>query len=313
MACTIIAECCQNHNGSREILKRMVHEAAESGADYAKIQALRSTELSQRERFENGITDTDGTVRAIKRPYEAERERLAKLDLSDADELWFADECKRAGVKSMITAFTRFSTQRFVAAGFDAVKVASYDCKSVALLQEVAANFKTVYISTGATLDEEISTASKIFVRGQASFLHCVTIYPTPLDQLHLNRMAWMKQFSNQVGFSDHTAPASTDLRASKLAITLGADVLERHFTILEPHETRDGAVSATPKQMQELRDFSLLSVDERKAKLDHEWPEWQIGLGQDIRPLSPTELLNRDYYAGRVAAWVDGEQVSNI
>ena len=81
MVCTLIAECCQNHNGSREILKRMVHAAAESGADYAKIQALRSTELSKRERFENGVTDKDGIMRAIKRPYEAERERLAKLDL----------------------------------------------------------------------------------------------------------------------------------------------------------------------------------------------------------------------------------------
>ena len=291
----------------------MVHAAAESGADYAKIQALRSSELSQRERFENGITDEDGTVKAIKRPYEVERDRLAKLDLSDADEQWFVDECKRSGIKSMITIFTRFSTERFVSAGFDSVKVASYDCKSVALLQEVATNFKNVYISTGATLDEEISTASKIFTRDQASFLHCVTIYPTPLDQLHLNRMKWLKQFSNQVGFSDHTAPASTDLRASKLAITLGADVLERHFTILEPHETRDGAVSITPKQMHELREFSFLSVDERKAKLDHEWPEWTIGLGQEIRPLSPTELLNRDYYAGRVAAWIAGEQISNI
>ena len=125
--------------------------------------------------------------------------------------------------------------------------------------------------------------------------------------------MKWLKQFSNQVGFSDHTAPASTDLRASKLAITLGADVLERHFTILEPHETRDGAVSITPQQMHELREFSFLSVDERKAKLLHEWPEWKIGLGQEIRPLSPTELLNRDYYAGRVAAWIAGEQISNI
>ena len=291
----------------------MVHAAAEAGADYAKIQALRSTELTQRERFENGSTDRNGILRAIKRPYEVERDRLAKLDLSDADEQWFVDECKRSGIKSMITIFTRFSTERFVSAGFDSVKVASYDCKSVALLQEVATNFKNVYISTGATLDEEISTASKIFTRDQASFLHCVTIYPTPLDQLHLNRMKWLKQFSNQVGFSDHTAPASTDLRASKLAITLGADVLERHFTILEPHETRDGAVSITPKQMHELREFSFLSVDERKAKLDHEWPEWTIGLGQEIRPLSPTELLNRDYYAGRVAAWIAGEQISNI
>lgn len=86
----------------------MVHAAAESGADYAKIQALRSTELSKRDRFENGVTDKDGTVLVIKRPYEAERDRLSKLDLSDDDERWFADECKRAGVKSMITAFTRF-------------------------------------------------------------------------------------------------------------------------------------------------------------------------------------------------------------
>ncbi|GBL20583.1 hypothetical protein EMGBS4_06430 [Acidimicrobiaceae bacterium] len=53
--------------------------------------------------LKTGITDKDGTVKAIKRPYEAERDRLAKLDLSDDDEQWFADECKRAGVKSMIT------------------------------------------------------------------------------------------------------------------------------------------------------------------------------------------------------------------
>lgn len=290
----------------------MVHAAAESGADYAKIQALRSTELSKRERFEDGITDKDGSVLAIKRPFEAERDRLAKLDLSDDDEQWFADECRRAGIKSMITAFTRFSTQRFVDAGYDAVKIASYDCQSVALLQEVADNFKTVCVSTGATFDQEILIASKIFAKDQASFLHCVTIYPTPLDQLHLNRMAWLKQFSNQVGFSDHTAPANTGLRAAKLAITREANVLERHFTILEPHETRDGAVSVTPRQMRELKDFSLLSTGEQKESLAFEWPEWQIGLGQEIRTLSTTELLNRDYYAGRVAAWVGGKQISN-
>jgi sialic acid synthase SpsE len=312
MTCTIIAECCQNHNGSREILKQMIHAAAESGADYAKVQALRSSELARRERFEEGITDKDGTVLAIKRPFDAERDRLAKLDLSDDDEQWFVDECKRAGIKSMITAFTRFSSQRFVDAGFDAIKIASYDCQSVALLQEVADNFATVFISTGATFDEEILRASQVFSEGQATFLHCVTIYPTPLDQLHINRMLWLKKFSKQVGFSDHTAPAITNLRASQLAIALEADVLERHFTILEPNETRDGPVSATPKDIRQLRDFSLLSVGERKEKLASEWPEWQIGLGQEIRTLSATELLNRDYYAGRVAAWVGNSQVSN-
>ena len=168
----------------------MIHSAAESGADYAKVQALRSTELTRREQFEDGITDKDGTVLAIKRPFDAERDRLAKLDLSDDDEQWFVDECKRAGIKSMITAFTRFSSQRFVDAGFDAIKIASYDCQSVALLKEVADNFATVFISTGATFDDEILRASQVFTEGQATFLHCVTIYPTPLDQLHLNQMS---------------------------------------------------------------------------------------------------------------------------
>ena len=56
----IIAECCQNHNGNQETLKRMIHEAADSGADYVKIQAIRSKDLSFRERFEKGEVDSDG-------------------------------------------------------------------------------------------------------------------------------------------------------------------------------------------------------------------------------------------------------------
>ena len=179
MTCELIAECCQNHNGSREILKRMIHAAAEAGAKYAKIQALRSSELTFRERFEEGQVLADGTTTVIKRPFQAEQDRLKKLDLSDDDELWFVEECKRAGIKSMITVFTRFSTERMVAAGFDAVKIASYDCRSTSLLQEVAEKFKTVVVSTGASFDNEIFDAAKIFDKDQVLFLHCVTIYPT--------------------------------------------------------------------------------------------------------------------------------------
>src|SRR5690606_16340212 len=72
----LIAECCQNHNGDREILKRMIHEATENGADYVKIQALYSWEVAYRERFEEGVV-VDGEQRAIKRPYQAEVDRLS--------------------------------------------------------------------------------------------------------------------------------------------------------------------------------------------------------------------------------------------
>ena len=83
----IIAECCQNHNGNKEILKKMIHTAAENGADYVKIQAIRSKDLSFRERFEKGKVDETGKVLVIKRPYEQELERLAKLDLSHVSQL----------------------------------------------------------------------------------------------------------------------------------------------------------------------------------------------------------------------------------
>ncbi|NCU87257.1 MAG: general stress protein [Actinobacteria bacterium] len=312
MTCELIAECCQNHNGSREILKRMIHAAAEAGAKYAKIQALRSSELTFRERFEEGQVLADGTTTVIKRPFQAEQDRLKKLDLSDDDELWFVEECKRAGIKSMITVFTRFSTERMVAAGFDAVKIASYDCRSTSLLQEVAEKFKTVVVSTGASFDNEIFDAAKIFDKDQVLFLHCVTIYPTPLDQLHMNRMGWLRQLSSKVGFSDHTTPATTNLKASMLAIALEADVVERHFTVLEPNETRDGPVSVNPSQLRELCTFAKISRESRIEKLSAVWPEWEIGLGQQTRDLSATELLNRDYYSGRVAAWCDGQQISN-
>lgn len=312
MACTIIAECCQNHNGDLEILKRMVHAAAEAGADFAKIQGLRSGELAYRERFEQGGVDADGTVRVITRPFAAERERLSRLDLSDEDEAWFVDECRRAGIRSMITAFTRGSTARFVAAGFDAVKIASYDCRSVPLLQEVASGFDEVYVSTGASYDEEIARAAAVFRPGQLSMLHCVTIYPTPLDQLHMRRMAWLRGFASRVGFSDHTKPSETGLRASMLALAEGAEVLERHFTVLEPSATRDGPVSVNPSQLAELRRFADLDSATRRERLTAAWAEWDVGLGAARRDLSHAELLNRDYYGGRVAAWVDGRQVPN-
>lgn len=289
----------------------MIHEAAEAGADYVKIQGLRSSELVYRERFESGRVGPNGDVLTIKRPFAAEVDRLSRLDLTDDDEKWFVSECARAGVKSMITAFTLGSVSRFAAAGFSALKIASYDCKSEALLQEARA-FSDIVVSTGASFNDEISRAAKILSGTDAAFLHCVTIYPTPLNQLHLQRMNWLRSFSKRVGFSDHTAINTTALRASKLAIVLGADIVERHFTALPTDATRDGPVSINQKQLRQLRRFSELPIEDQRAELSHEWPEWESGLGETKRDLSPAEMLNRDYYSGRVASWQNGVQIGS-
>jgi N,N'-diacetyllegionaminate synthase len=305
----LIAECCQNHNGSRDTLREMVHAAAAAGADYAKIQGLYSGDIAFRERFEEGATDADGTVRTIKRPYQAEVDRLANLDLSPDDEAWFVEECWRVGIAPMITVFTRASVERLATMGFEAVKIASYDCASPPLLRDVADHWSRVFVSTGACFDAEIETAAEVLADVELSFLHCVTIYPTPLEQLHLRRMHWLRTLAPRVGFSDHTKPADTGLRATKAALALGADVIERHFTVLGPEESRDGPVSVNPGQLAELRSFADLPRPERMATLAREWPEWEQGLGQARRELSAEELRNRDYYAGRVGSRV-GERI---
>jgi N,N'-diacetyllegionaminate synthase len=308
----LIAECCQNHGGDRDVLARMVDEAAAAGADYVKIQAIRSTDLVFRPRFEADAGPPGAPREAILRPFAAERDRLSGLDLSPDDERFFVERCQQAGVVPMITLFTRFVAASYAEMGFEVAKIASYDCRSVPLLEESAAAFPKVVVSTGATFDDEIERAVSVFEPDQLTLLHAVTIYPTELSELHLARMEWLRRLTPRIGFSDHTAPASTGVRAAKLALALGADAVERHFTVLAPELTRDGPVSIDPRQLAELRTFADLEREEQVASLEEEWPEWRIGLGDEQRALSEVELANRDYYAGRFAAWVDGRQVMN-
>ena len=308
----IIAECCQNHNGDQELLKRMIHEAAENGADYAKIQTIRSRELTHRDRFDEGQVDEQGVVQVIKRPYAPELERLSKLDLTLDQEVWFIEECKKAGVKPLTTTFTRAGVRDIKDLGYPAVKIASYDCASFPLLEDVKKVWDTIFVSTGATYDEEIEQAAKILDGTDYTIFHCVTIYPTPVEELHLNRLEYLKKFSPKVGYSDHSKPATTSLWASKMALAMGAAAVERHYTVLGPTETKDGPVSITPAMVKELREFADRPIEERLEIIKKEFPNWEASLGDANRPLSHTEKLNRDYYRGRFASKVDGKDVYN-
>lgn len=308
----LIAECCQNHNGDKEILKDMIYAAAENGADYVKIQAIRSREVTHRPRFDEGIVDANGVQQVIKRPYAAEKERLSKLDLSLEEEAWFVDECRRVGVAPMTTAFTRTAAREVKDLGYEAIKVASYDCASYPLLRELKEYWSTIFISTGATYDHEIAKAAEVLKDVEAHFLHCVTIYPTPMSELHLNRMNFLRRYCSSVGYSDHSKPEDTKLWASKIALAMGASCIERHFTILGPTETKDGPVSITPEMLKELRDFSDMSRRDRIASISEEYPDWEETLGENTRPLSHAELLNRDYYRGRFASMINGSPVYN-
>lgn len=308
----IIAECCQNHNGDRNILKDMIWSAAEAGADYAKIQVIYADDLVYRERFEQGATQ-DETVKVIKRPYRSEYDRLKDLEIRSNDYEWFVAECRKAQIKPLTTMFTRGSVPAAARLSWDEVKVASYDCASYPFLQELKSTFKHLFVSTGATYDEEIEKAAKILSGTSFSFLHCVTIYPTPLDQLHLARMDYLRRFTPSVGFSDHTLVKRDGLKAAAVALHLGAEVVERHFTILPPDQSKDGLVSINPKQLKTLCELAHGSPEDRATYVKENIGAYTEMLGQSRRQLSAAELLNRDYYRGRFGIHrSDGSVINN-
>jgi sialic acid synthase SpsE len=187
--------------------------------------------------------------------------------------------------------------------GFDTIKIASYDCASFQMLREVKEHFGTIIVSTGATFDDEIERATAILDGSNFALLHCVTIYPTPIEQLHLTRLEFLRNYCDKVGFSDHTLVARDGLIGSKASLALGADIIERHFTLLEPDQTKDGPVSINPQQLRELADFAALPVESRLQVMDKSYPQWRQTIGKQNRFLSDIELSNRDYFRGRFAS----------
>jgi len=308
---TVIAELCQNHLGDRAVLEDMVWAAAQAGADYAKIQTIRVRELTRRERFEEGLTK-GGVVKCIRRPYEPEYQRLAPLELSPDTERWFMEECGRAGIRPLTSVFTRAAIADIAAAGFQEIKIPSYDCASLPLLRELKERFRHLYLSTGATHDEEIAAAADMLAGSSFTLLHCVTVYPTPLHALNLRRIAWLRRFAPSVGFSDHSLVARDGISASICALAHGAEVIERHFTVMPADRTKDGPVSVTPELLAELCRWARAPLADVQSRAREVVPDQERVLGQAARELSHEELLNRDYYRGRFASRVGEGWVYN-
>ena len=130
----------------------------------------------------------------------------------------------------MTSCFSRSHVEEIKNLGFDVIKVASYDCASFQLLRDIADKFDQIVVSTGATFDNEIEKAAEILRDKDFTFLHCVTKYPTNLEDLNLARINWLKQFTKNVGFSDHSLRSTNGSIASLAAIAKGADTIECHF-----------------------------------------------------------------------------------
>ena len=299
----IIAELCQNHNGDIKILEEMVHAASESGADYAKIQSMLSENLTHRERFDEGLIE-NGEVRVRKRPYKAEYERLSKLDLNDEQHHIFIGYCKKYKIKPMTTIFDRSRLDFIESLNFETIKVSSFDCASHKMIEEISnSKIKEVIVSTGCAYDHEIKKTSEILKNKDFTLMHCISLYPTPLSEVHLDRIEYLRDFSKNVGLSEHSNSDLDGLKISISSLMYAVKYIERHFTILEKDQTKDGIVSLNPSELKTLCNMAKKPKSFIKDYISTNIKEFESMKGYKQRKLSHEELLNRDYYRGRFAS----------
>ena len=272
----IIAELCQNHNGDVDLLESMVSDASLNGADIIKIQSIKPESFTYRKEYEDF------------RKYEDELKRFKELELSYDDEKRFVEICRDKKVEPMTTIFSTEHYDYFNSLGYDYLKLSGYSMKSFDYgLKLDKFNFKYLIFSTSSLTLEEIKRCVKNLKQVDFTMLNCTCVYPTTLDKLNLQNISFYKEYFelDTIGLSDHSNPHEDNLLSSKLAIFQGIDMLERHFTILDKDETRDGKVSITPDMLYELKRFDTLSKEEQYEELNE---------------FDETQKFNHKYYKGR-------------
>ena len=240
----IIAELGLNHNGDINMAKELIASANECGADIAKLQTYSD---------DGRVSQTAKSAKYADKTLEMEEttwEMFKRYQLSTEDHLALFEYAKNVGIPVISTPFDEKSVDFLFDLGVEAYKVASFDIVNLTLLRYIASKQKPIILSTGMSSLANVEEAlDAIAVEGNENviLLHCVSSYPcSPLD-VNLKVMKTLKNaFDLPVGYSDHTIG---NLIAN-VAISLGANVIEKHFTINRHFEGPDHILSADAKEM---------------------------------------------------------------
>ena len=259
-----IAEIGVNHNGSLSIAKKMVLSAKKSGADAVKFQTFKAETL---------VTPKTPKVHYQKKATglkSSHFDMIKSLELSKEDHIHLKNFCKKKSIDFISTPYDVESAIFLNKLGCNIFKTSSADIVDLELHACLAKTKKTVIISTGMSTIEEIKKCIEIYKKHSNKnyiLLHCVSNYPCSLKSLNLKAISLMqKKFKCHVGFSDH----SIGHDAAKISVSLGARIIEKHFTINKKLLGPDQKTSALPYEFKnmifEIRKTELILGKEVKS-----------------------------------------------
>jgi N,N'-diacetyllegionaminate synthase len=246
----IIAEIGNTHEGSLGLAKQFIKAAVETGVDAVKMQ----THIFEAESLPNAPNPSYFQDETRKEYFER-----TSFTIKEWKELKRYSE-KDLGIDFFSSPFSLEALDLLEKIGIDTYKIASGEVNNIPLLEKIAKTKKKVLLSSGMSswkeLDEAVHTLQSNGCQ-DLIVLQCTSEYPCPSEQAGLNVINELKErYENiKVGYSDH----SLGLAVPLAAVTLGATVIEKHFTLSKKMYGSDALNSTEPK------DFKIL-VDEIRA-----------------------------------------------
>jgi sialic acid synthase len=243
--CFVIAEGGVNHNGDPRLADELVHIAADCQADAVKFQKRTINELLTRAALDRPYVNPNSLGATY-------GEHRLKLELSDADWYRLRDLAMRLGLQFMGSAWDRGSADLLDVLESPAIKTPSAVLTDLDLLEYIARKGRPMIVSTGMSTLEEVDQAVERILRHthELILLQCTSAYPSEFADINLRVMdTYSKRYGVLVGYSGHERGISV----SEAAATLGACVVERHFTKDRTLPGPDHAASLEPIGLKKL------------------------------------------------------------
>ena len=288
----VIAEAGANHNRDWKIAKGLIESAAKSGSDAVKFQTYSSETLYAKNTPDfAGYTDINQLIKDIELP------RSWQKDLK-----LLCDDC---GVEFMSTPFDEKAVDELYEIGVKRFKIAGFEATDPRIVQCVARTGLPMIITSGIKCDipmmkNILEWIQDVNPEADVTFLHGNHAYPTPISQICLGQIGVLKSTSFsipvKIGISDHTR----GILIPPVAVALGAEVVEKHFTLDRNMEGPDHPFAIQPLELsimvQNIRSVEK-SMGIRESKVSESESSFVHATRSVVtkRPLKKGERLSRE------------------
>ncbi|AXR68603.1 N-acetylneuraminate synthase family protein [Leptospira mayottensis] len=254
----VVAEIGLNHNNDEDVGKKTIAAAKKAGAQVVKFQSYVTEEFVD-------IHNPDAKILV---------DIFKKYELSETMHRKFQKAAEDEGLVFFSTPLCVSSLRLLLSLKVPAIKIASGDVTNKILLLETAKSKLPVILSSGAADFFEVNRAISLLEKegtDKLCLLHCVSLYPTPPEKANLKVVETFKNlYPFPVGFSDHTVGSI----AASTAVSLGACMIEKHFTLDRSLDGPDHGISANPEELKTVCENVLTAWKMKGNGEKKPWPE---------------------------------------